>query len=96
MERSRKNALLGAAVVGILTASMSAAQASQNSDAKQASGSVCVEKNGCNGKGSCKGMQGGKQHDCKGKNGCSQNERTGMTEADCKKIGGTYKKADAS
>lgn len=80
-------------MAGILSASISTtAQASESKDAKKAAG-VCVEKNACTGKGSCKGMQGGKEHGCKGQNSCSPNERTGMTEKSCKKIGGTFKKS---
>lgn len=92
MERNSRKALLGAAVAGLLSAGLTTTSHAGESKTAKAAGGVCVEKNGCSGKGSCKGMQGGKEHGCKGQNSCSQNERVGMTEESCKKIGGTFKK----
>lgn len=93
MNSNTNRVFLSAAIAGILSAGLTIAHASDNTGSAHTAEGICVEKNGCIGKGSCKGMQGGKTHDCKGLNSCSQNERTGMTEKECKNIDGTYKQS---
>ena len=84
---SQKNQILGAAVAGILGASLlihstsaSAADAAAKDDGKTGQ---CVGANSCKGKGAC--SQAGK-HDCASKNACKGQGFLEKTKADCDKL----------
>ena len=80
--KTKKSLLVGAAFSGLLLT----APAIAGGD-KEVKGE-CHGINRCKGQGEC----GGKGHSCAGKNACEGKGWKKMTEAECKKKGGKFKK----
>ena len=94
---SNKNQILGAAVAGILGASLlihspSAGASGAKTDAKdEAKTGQCVGANSCKGKGAC--SQPTMKHDCASKNACKGQGFLEKTKAECDKLAKADKKS---
>lgn len=84
MKSEWKGALVAAAVAGLFLSGGALAAGERGEEAKV----KCEGVNECKGKGAC----GGATHDCAGKNECKGKGWIKLSEADCKKKGGTVKK----
>jgi uncharacterized membrane protein len=84
-----KKNLLGAAVAGILGASMVAASSTALAADQAGEKGRCVGANACKGKGAC-AVKG--QNDCAGKNSCKGKAFTMMTKAECDALAAKNKK----
>ena len=82
-----KSLLVGAAFSGLILTAPADAEAAGKKDKEEVTGE-CHGVNECAKKGAC----GGKGHSCAGKNECAKKGWLKMTEAECKKKGGKFKK----
>ena len=88
MNKTNKQLLLGAAIAGMVGASLSLPHVSFAA-ADKADEGKCMSANDCKGHGGCATAK----NDCAGKNGCKGEGFVKTTAANCKKLSKTHKGA---